>query len=167
MYLNGVEITTPCYLRAISDRDSSCFSQSHWTSGVSHSALFIGPLALSPFFTWLAVFHTVPPEQCHHCCVSKEEINSTALKTLLIFSHRAKNSHSCIVALLWCRTRSPDGRIISFTENLGWSFTVLTAHPALCPTDSKRPDFFSGCWTFTEWFNCKQTQRDGYLNHAE
>lgn len=96
MYLNGVEITTPCCPRTISDRDSSCFSLSYQTSGVSHNALFIGPLARSPFSPdWLCF---LPPEECHHCCVSKEEINSAALKTLLIFSHRGKKSHICIVS---------------------------------------------------------------------
>lgn len=59
------------------------------------------------------------------------------------FSHTRQKPVTVVLSpLLWCRTFSPDGRIISFTVKIrGGLFLVLTAHPALCPTDSKRLDF--------------------------
>lgn len=119
MHLNGVEITTPCCLRVISDRDFSCFSWSRRTSGVSHNALFIGPLSLPPFFTWLAVFHTVYLKRNAITVVYPKKRLTLQHSKHSWFSHTGQKAVTVVLSpSLWCRTLSPDGRIISFTVKI-------------------------------------------------
>lgn len=111
--LNRVEFTTLCCPRAISDRDSSCFSWSCGTSGVSHNALFIGPLALSPFLTWFAVFCMVHLKRNAVTVVYPKERLALQLSKHSWFSHTGQKAVTILLSpLLWSRTLSPDGRII-------------------------------------------------------
>lgn len=99
IHLNGVEITTPCCPRATSDRDSSWFSWSRGTSGVSHDVLFIGPLAPSPFLTWFAVFHTLYLKRNAVTVVYPKERLALQLSKHSWFSHTGQKSrHNCIVS---------------------------------------------------------------------
>lgn len=141
IHLNGVESRAPCCLREILDRDFSCFSWSRRTSGVSHNA-FYWSSGCFYIFTWLAVFHTANLKRNAITVVYPKKRLTLQHSKHSWFSHTGwKPVRVVLSPLLWCRTLSPDGRIISFTVKSGVVLPVLTAHPALDPTGSKRPAF--------------------------
>lgn len=121
----------------------------HW-----HSGVFC-------FFTWSAVFYQ--SRNIGIVVYPKERLALQHSKHSR-FSHTGWKPVDCIVSLALMSKFEPwRTYYIIYCQNLGWSMPVLTAHPALGPTQSS---FFSGCWTLNEWFNCKQTERDGYSHHV-
>lgn len=107
---------------------------------------FIGPLAAwSPFFTWLAASYTVYLARNATAVVYPKRRLTLQYPKHCRFSHTGvKSSHSCVVSLALMWDFEPRWTYyIIYSKNQGWSSPVLTAHPALGPTDSKRPKDFS------------------------
>lgn len=136
------------------------FFWTHSRSAVSHESLHWHSGFFS-FFTWSVVFYH--SRNIDTVVYPRERLALQHSKHTR-FSHTGWKPVSCIVSLslmsdfeLW------QTYYIIYCQNQGWSMPVLTAHPALGPTQTS---FFTGCWTLSEWLHCKQTERDGYSNHV-
>lgn len=139
---------------------------------LSQCIFYCSPGCISIYHLMGCISYGAPRESCHHCCVSKDELKSTALKTLLSFLTLAEN-HSDLYCLLgfdvglWAlmdiqyHLLSKSGVVFASVNSSG-GFGSRWFQKTVFP-----PASFSGCLTLTEWFNCKQTQSDGYWNHTE
>lgn len=109
-----------------------CFPPSRQTSGVSHNALYWFSGCLISIFHLIGrvPIQSTVAKEWHHCCVSKEEINSTEPKTLQIFSHggrQRRRSRSLPSPPMWVSEPRWTCNVI-YSGNQGWSWLVLTAH---------------------------------------
>lgn len=122
---------------------SLVFSRGHQTSAVSPAALWL-VLCLYGHFTpdWLHLIRpTTSTGMPSLLCIQRKRLSPQHSKHIW-FSHRGWRAETVVLSpgfdvRLWAwRTCN-----ILYSWNQGWSFPVLTANPALCPTDSKRPGF--------------------------
>lgn len=159
----------------ISDRNSvfSSVPPNIWSfSQCLLLVLRLSDLHFSP--DWPRPIQSTVAKEWHHCCVSKEEINSTVPKTLQIFLTRRwmAAAAACAPFEPRCGSLSPDGRLISVTVEVRGGLRRRQRLTFLwAPTDASREFFFSQAaerrHLQKKGFNNKQTRGRGYLNHAE